>query len=211
MASTRPAASRTYNVDHAATLTTRRRPPTAPRRREAPTHRPRRRRTLAAILAAGALILAGCGAAGADPRNPQVRIDFRKATGVEAVAVQLTAEGAYWHGIGLLHLRAESDRLAAEEAARQAAAAARASRPSGGSRGGSCTPEGIAQAESGGSYTARNPTSTASGKYQFLDSTWAGYGGYASAADAPPEVQEAKFQETWAGGAGASHWAASVC
>jgi murein DD-endopeptidase MepM/ murein hydrolase activator NlpD len=46
--------------------------------------------------------------------------------------------------------------------------------------------------ESGGDYTAAASSSTASGAYQFLDSTWAGYGGYRRAMDAPPAVQDAK-------------------
>lgn len=51
--------------------------------------------------------------------------------------------------------------------------------------------------ESGGSYTAKNPNSTASGAYQFLDSTWrtmsarAGHSGWGSARHAPPHVQDA--------------------
>jgi Transglycosylase-like domain len=51
--------------------------------------------------------------------------------------------------------------------------------------------------ESGGDYTAKNPASTASGAYQFLDSTWrtvsaaAGHGGYPTARSAPPAVQDA--------------------
>ena len=51
--------------------------------------------------------------------------------------------------------------------------------------------------ESGGNYQAKNPRSTASGAYQFLDSTWrtmsarAGHGGYPTARSAPPWVQDA--------------------
>ena len=73
--------------------------------------------------------------------------------------------------------------------------------------GGGCVPDYIVQRESGGDYTAENPTSTASGKYQFLDGTWNGYGGYQHASDAPPAVQDAKACEVWDNGNGSSHWA----
>jgi len=73
--------------------------------------------------------------------------------------------------------------------------------------GASCVPDYIVQRESGGDYKAENPTSTASGKYQFLDGTWGGYGGYAHASDAPPAVQDARACEVWDNGNGASHWA----
>lgn len=49
--------------------------------------------------------------------------------------------------------------------------------------------------ESGGDYTARASGSSASGAYQFLDSTWDGYAGYLRAGDAPPDVQDAKAAE----------------
>ena len=49
--------------------------------------------------------------------------------------------------------------------------------------------------ESGGDYSAQSRGSTASGAYQFLNSTWARYGGYPRAADAPPSVQDAKAAE----------------
>ncbi len=49
--------------------------------------------------------------------------------------------------------------------------------------------------ESGGDYTVAAATSTASGAYQFLDTSWGGYGGYARAKDAPPTVQDAKAAE----------------
>lgn len=50
--------------------------------------------------------------------------------------------------------------------------------------------------ESGGSYTARNRTSTAGGRYQILDRTWFAYGGPVTwdrrwpAAAARPLIQE---------------------
>ena len=49
--------------------------------------------------------------------------------------------------------------------------------------------------ESGGNYRAQASGSTASGAYQFLNSSWNDYGGYHRAADAPAAVQDAKAAE----------------
>lgn len=75
-----------------------------------------------------------------------------------------------------------------------------------GACGGDLPPCSVMMCESGGSLTAQNPRSTASGKWQILDSTWGGYGGYAHASDAPEEVQDARAREIYAGGAGRSAW-----
>lgn len=75
---------------------------------------------------------------------------------------------------------------------------------------GDLPPAHVIECESGGSYTAENPQSTASGRYQILDSSWNGYGGYQHAADAPPSVQDEKARAMWAGGRGASHWKACL-
>ena len=70
--------------------------------------------------------------------------------------------------------------------------------------------------ESGGDYTAKNPSSTASGAYQFLDSTWrtvsaqAGHGGYPSARSAPPWVQDAVALHTL-NTVGKSPWNGTGC
>lgn len=70
--------------------------------------------------------------------------------------------------------------------------------------------------ESGGNYQAKNPVSTASGAYQFLDSTWrtmsarAGHGGYPTARSAPPWVQDAVAVYTVNSG-WASAWNGTGC
>ena len=65
----------------------------------------------------------------------------------------------------------------------------------------------IREAESGGDYRAENPESSASGAWQFIDSTWESVTGLPAPASAyPRDVQDAAFLELWADGAGAGHW-----
>lgn len=68
--------------------------------------------------------------------------------------------------------------------------------------------DAIARCESGGSYQAQNKSSTASGKYQYLDSSWGGYGGYSHAKDAPPSLQDQKAHQDYSR-SGSRPWAAS--
>ena len=74
--------------------------------------------------------------------------------------------------------------------------------------GGDLPPCAVLWRESRGNPTAQNRRSTASGKWQFLRSTWAGYGGYRNAREAPPAVQDGKARLVWAGGRGCRHWRA---
>lgn len=52
------------------------------------------------------------------------------------------------------------------------------------------------------SYTAQNRISTASGAYQYLDSTWAGTGGYAKARYAPRRIQDQRALRDFRHGTG---------
>lgn len=67
-----------------------------------------------------------------------------------------------------------------------------------------------------GLYQAQNPTSTASGAYQFLDSTWrnvapkAGFPGYSRAKYAPPRVQDHVALWLYNNG-GRSAWSGTGC
>lgn len=67
----------------------------------------------------------------------------------------------------------------------------------------------IRHCESGGNYRAQNRHSTASGAYQYLDTTWGGHMGYAKARLAPPRVQDRRAIRDFRRG-GTAPWAASA-
>jgi len=74
--------------------------------------------------------------------------------------------------------------------------------------GGDLPPCYVMMRESRGIITARNPRSTASGKWQFLRSTWANHRGYRDAYLAPEWVQDERARQLWNHGRGCSHWSA---
>lgn len=66
-------------------------------------------------------------------------------------------------------------------------------------------PSDIVQCESGGDYSAVNPSSGAGGAYQILPSTWQAYGGQGLPQDAPPAEQDRIAAEIYAN-QGSSAW-----
>jgi muramidase (phage lysozyme) len=59
-------------------------------------------------------------------------------------------------------------------------------------------PASIVQCESGGNYSAVNPSSGAGGAYQILPSTWHAYGGQGLPQDASPAEQDRIAGEIYA-------------
>lgn len=103
--------------------------------------------------------------------------------------------------------QARLEALQAEEAARQAQLTANAPKTVITPLKTASTNDGWAylrQCESGGNYAA-NTGNGYYGAYQYDLSTWGNYGGYARPDLAPPAVQDAKAQETYAR-RGASPW-----
>jgi peptidoglycan hydrolase-like protein with peptidoglycan-binding domain len=66
------------------------------------------------------------------------------------------------------------------------------------STGGYSIPSSVVQCESGGNYSAVNPSSGAGGAYQILPSTWQAYGGQGLPQDASPAEQGPIASEIYA-------------
>lgn len=87
-----------------------------------------------------------------------------------------------------------------------------AASPASAATGGTWVLAQIKACESGGSYTAVNPSSGASGAYQFLDSTWRtlpAAADYTSAAAAPASIQDLAARQLYAQ-QGTAPWLASA-
>jgi septal ring factor EnvC (AmiA/AmiB activator) len=65
-------------------------------------------------------------------------------------------------------------------------------------------PTYIVMCESGGNYSALNPSSGAGGAYQILPSTWEAYGGKGAPHEAPKAEQDRIAAEIWADSAGSA-------
>lgn len=122
----------------------------------------------------------------------------------ERIIARQHAERIWWaEVVRQQHARAAWARLLAHLEAQRRASVYRS-----GQCGGSLPPCYVMRRESGGNIRAQNPRSTASGKWQFLDSTWRRHRGYAKARHAPEWVQDERARQLWAGGRGCSHWSA---
>ena len=103
-------------------------------------------------------------------------------------------------------LQSQISKLQAQQAAAQQAASSGSSLPALGPTGGWAIPYAIVLCESGGQNLPPN-SAGASGYYQIIPSTWAGFGGTGPAAYlASKAEQDAVASRIWNGGAGASNW-----
>ncbi len=122
----------------------------------------------------------------------------------EASLAQLQGDIAKWVD-DVKKIRAEEARERREAEASEAEANAGAEEEVGRWLGGPYSiPTYIVMCESGGNYSAVNPSSGAGGAYQILPSTWELYGGQGEPQNAPKAEQDRIAAEIWAdSGAGA--------
>lgn len=154
--------------------------------------------TLILSIVAVSAVAGGTASALPETGGPTTTAPVKARTAAEKLAYEV----AVWHWYAELNRQAEfvrnMDRLAAWLRAQSSYKS--------GQCGGDLPPCYVMMRESRGNITAQNPRSTASGKWQFLDSTWGRYGGYAKARYAPERVQDARARDLWNHGRGCSHW-----
>ena len=164
-----------------------------------------RRTVSVALIACAAVLIGRVGADGTEgkpTRLDEVVSELSSCTipcdyGDSFARVTLWRDTVLWNNVLRWNAVLRQNEIA--ETAKQQIRAARgvAHRPpaavsaSSGNCGGALPPCWIMMRESGGNIRAMNP-SGAAGKWQIMPGTWNGYGGYASAADAPEAVQDAK-------------------
>jgi septal ring factor EnvC (AmiA/AmiB activator) len=123
----------------------------------------------------------------------------------EASLAQLKGDIAKWVD-EVKKIRAEEARERREAAESEAEANAGAEEEVGRWLGGPYSiPTYIVMCESGGNYSALNPSSGAGGAYQILPSTWELYGGKGEPQNAPKAEQDRIAAEIWAD-SGSSAW-----
>jgi septal ring factor EnvC (AmiA/AmiB activator) len=123
----------------------------------------------------------------------------------EAALGALKGDIAEWVG-EVEQIKAAEAKAAREAAASEAAAEAEAQEEVGRWLGGPYSiPTYIVMCESGGNYSALNPSSGAGGAYQVLPSTWELYGGQGEPQNAPKAEQDRIAGEIWAD-SGSSAW-----
>lgn len=123
----------------------------------------------------------------------------------EASLAQLKGDIAKWVD-EVKQIRAEEARERREAEASEAEANAGAEEEVGRWLGGPYSiPTYIVMCESGGNYSAVNPSSGAGGAYQILPSTWELYGGQGEPQNAPKAEQDRIAAEIWAD-SGSSAW-----
>jgi septal ring factor EnvC (AmiA/AmiB activator) len=116
----------------------------------------------------------------------------------EAALATLKSDISEWIG-EVKQIKAEEAKAAREAAASEAAAEAEAEEEVGRWLGGPYSiPTYIVMCESGGNYSALNPSSGAGGAYQVLPSTWELYGGQGEPQNAPKAEQDRIASEIWA-------------
>lgn len=125
--------------------------------------------------------------------------------GAEASAAQLDAASSVQRD-ALGRLRADIDDWVREIEAARAASRAEAESEVGRWLGGPYSiPTYIVMCESGGNYSALNPSSGAGGAYQIIPSTWEAYGGKGLPHQAPKTEQDRIAAQIWAD-SGGSAW-----